>query len=531
MRQRTTFFHKNEDGIEPTDLKVAGRTISGPDLLAVREDRITLGLEELPTELRELLKETHELHIRWVSPNPHESIGPWNSRLPPGLHVFYTPGQGGEKTGSSPELLCPLIRNTFGVSDCSTLLDSFTRLPNDRFSHSTAYQYYQPLESLAHFVLYANRYACTSSSSSGSDCTRQVERLASATSLDFSYDAISHTAKLTALWPHEHQPFSLSSSGLPDHHRVEVGLLTPDESPHIEQHELGVTGLLTVLDGDDDAKPSPVLFSFPSRHMRAGRPSAFSAEFLAPTGLHPTLRLRFDGPARAPVVEEGVDGEEDEPACSLHAYLTLPRAVFADRYQLADDNALFLASKNLTALRWASQPVDLEAPDYVMKLWGSSVLLELRPPTAAPEEKGQKGQEWTAEIPLHLRYLAPAPGGYRTVQVPYPAVFWACPADEGTKFPNSPFDRVDLGYDGLFGPRTQFWHVSPEPSRNPASGPLMNSVRVPVLDLDRSAWVRSGTAAVVLLGFAWVVWKLVGVYARAGSGGKRNRAEGEKKVQ
>lgn len=102
MRQRTTFFHKNENGIEPTSLKVIGRSISGPDLLAVREDRITLGLEELPTELRELLQESHELHIRWASPYPYESIGPWNSRLPPGLHVFYTPGQGGEKTGSSP---------------------------------------------------------------------------------------------------------------------------------------------------------------------------------------------------------------------------------------------------------------------------------------------------------------------------------------------------------------------------------------------------------------------------------------------
>lgn len=116
MRQRTTFFHHNEDGIEPTALKVADRSISGPDVLAVREDRITLGLDELPTELQELFSKTHELHVRWVSPYAYDPIGPWNSRLPPGLHVFYTPAQ-----GEDSELLCPLIRTVFGVEDCTNL--------------------------------------------------------------------------------------------------------------------------------------------------------------------------------------------------------------------------------------------------------------------------------------------------------------------------------------------------------------------------------------------------------------------------
>ncbi len=121
MRQRTTFFHKNEDGIEPSSLRISDRSITGPDVLAVREDRVTLALDELPAELRELLSKSHELHVRWVSPHPYEAIGPWNSRLPPGLHVFYTPGRG------DSELLCPLIRATFGVSDCSTLLVSLAK--------------------------------------------------------------------------------------------------------------------------------------------------------------------------------------------------------------------------------------------------------------------------------------------------------------------------------------------------------------------------------------------------------------------
>ncbi|KAJ8106071.1 hypothetical protein ONZ43_g7186 [Nemania bipapillata] len=91
MRHRITFFHRNEHGIEPSSLKLEDRSITGPELVAVREHRVTLALEELPAELRELLDDIHELHIRWNSPQAHQSLGPWNSRLPPGLHAFYTP--------------------------------------------------------------------------------------------------------------------------------------------------------------------------------------------------------------------------------------------------------------------------------------------------------------------------------------------------------------------------------------------------------------------------------------------------------
>ncbi|KAI1085756.1 PIG-X [Whalleya microplaca] len=497
MRQRTTFFHKNEHGIEPSALQIASRSISGPDILAVREDRVTLALEELPLELQEVLRESQELYIRWNAPLAYETIGPWNSRLPPGLHVFYTPGQGDNTNG---ELLCRLLRTAFGALDCSTPAESFTRLPNDRFSHSTAYQYYQPLNNLSHFSTYTEQYACVSPSP---ECEARTKRLNSANALDFSYDTISHVVKVTTLGPHEHQGFSIDSH--PDH-RVEVGIMTPDTPPHLEPYEFGVTGLLTVL--GENKKPSPTLFSFPSRHQRAG--SSFSSSFLRPWGLHPTMQLRLS--SSKPPMEDAY--------CSPHAYFTLPRTIFADKYQLDDE--LFLSSKNLTSLRYISQPVDLEAPDYSMKLWGSSVLLELQPPS------GTDDQPWTAEIPLHLRYLAPAEHGYANITVPSPAVFWACAAEDGTKFANSPFDRVNLGYDGLFGPRTLFWHVDPTAE---AGETLEHSILVPVLDLGKSEWVATGTFVVVLLGFAFVVWKLVAVYMRTGYGSPKAEKEGEKKKQ
>lgn len=380
--------------------------------------------------------------------------------------------------------------------------DSFTQLPRDRFTHSTAFEFYQPLEHLGTLAKYATQHACTPSDH---ECHSRMRSLEEAVLVDFSYDAISQAAKLTVMWDHQQLPISVSAQ---PGHRVEVGLLTTNQGPHIGEHELGVAGLLTVL--GEDKKPAPVMFAFPTRHSQAE--TGFSSSFQSPMGLHPTLQLNI-GSNKPP--KEGTE-------CSLHAHLTLPRTIFADKYQLEDE--LFLASKNLTALLYTSQPVDLEAPDYVMKPWGSSVLLELKPP--AP---GQGDEAFTAEIPLHLRYQAPEHGGQRPLEVPYPAVFWACPAEDETGFTSSPFDRVNLGYDSLLDPQTLFWHLEPKPV--PGSSRLMLGGQVPVLDLERSGSVAAVTAAVVLAGFAWVAWKLAVVYSKTGCGAPPPAGDGEKKQQ
>ncbi len=43
------------------------------------------------TQLWRVLKQCHELHIRWISSTPYASIAPFVSRASPGLHVFFTP--------------------------------------------------------------------------------------------------------------------------------------------------------------------------------------------------------------------------------------------------------------------------------------------------------------------------------------------------------------------------------------------------------------------------------------------------------
>lgn len=521
MRERITFLQRPEDAVDPASIAVTGTSLTGPPLSAAREDRITLALEELPEELRQVLQSCHELHIRWVGPHPYDSVNPLYSRLSPGLHVFFTPRA--DSTFQDHDQLCVALKTAFGSLDCDTPKDSFTSLPSDRFSHSTAFQYYQPLEDLSVFTNYLGRDVCPSSSSGTSSCAPRAELLSTANSLDISYDTISHALKVTGTWGfQEQQPLQVVAPEATNH-RVEVGILATDKPHGIEPHELGLSGSLTVL--GQDKKPAATIFKFPARHRRV-EGASFSAAFLQPTGLHPTLQLRLHGASSASPPDLGGDGDDEGHSsshCSLHAHLTLPRTVFADKYQLSDP--LFLSSKNLTALRYISQPVDLEAPDYTLKPWGSAALLELAPPP--PTTSGER--DWTAEVPLHLRYMSPAPGGYRTAQVPHPAVFWACTTEEGTKFPASPFERVNLGYDGLFGPRTVFWHVDPAAADGAAE--LLSELRVPVLDVDKSAWVSAGTAAVVLLGFGWVAWKLLSVYLRTGYGPQQQMEGLEKKEQ
>jgi hypothetical protein len=382
------------------------------------------------------------------------------------------------------------------VNALTVTQDSFTKLPNERFSLSAASQYYQPLESLKELVEYSRHRLCQPSQT---ECLARVASLLEATSVDFDFDTISHALTITAFWPSQTQGFSISSTSAKD--RLEVGVLNIEKPQQPE--ELSLAGFLTVI--GEHTKPKATLFSFPARHHPFD--SIFSTSFITPTGLHPKLQLKISSSTRP----------TDERSCSLHAYLTLPRAIFADKYQLSD--ALFLASQNLTTIHHITTPVDLEAPAYAMSIWGSSMLVELAPPSSASDKS------WTATIPLHLRYLPPAndPDGLSELEVPFPVVFWACVADEGSKFPINPFDKVNIGYDGLFGPKTMFYHLSPE------GGRLTNTINVPVLDLNQSQYVEVGTASVVLIGFLWVMWRLFGVWNKHGYGSGSSEIESEKK--
>lgn len=185
------------------------------------------------------------------------------------------------------------------------------------------------------------------------------------------------------------------------------------------------------------------------------------------------------------------------PDCRLHTYLTLPSYLFIDKYPLQDP--LFLANHRLKALHSLSGATDLEAPEWVVSQWGSAALFEIDHPEIMEWTEELKQPPFRATIPLHLRYLPPSQSsntskplspavnvtdGKAEVLVPWPQVFWVCPASESSaQFPSSPFDRTNLGYDGLFGPKTMFYHFLSNSAMNAKHG-AVEALTVPVLDLE-----------------------------------------------
>ena len=195
------------------------------------------------------------------------------------------------------------------------------------------------------------------------------------------------------------------------------------------------------------------------------------------------------------------DPEPPQPFCSLHAYFILPSFVFFDKYQLSSPN--FLASMNLHSVRAVSGETDLEAPDWLVSKWGSTVLFELAPPYSS----SKSDQAWHATLPLHFRYLPPTADGVHEDDVPWPLVFWACPAEGDTEMSVNPFDRVNLGYEGFFGQRTVFYHLQPQPAEEDVH--LMERLKVPVLKFSSMRSVEFETLAAVLIGTMWILWVMM----------------------
>ena len=381
----------------------------------------------------------------------------------------------------------------------------------------------------------------------------KTANLSAASYIDINYDKKNEALEVYAFWGRSMYANLwteiIERRNLDD--SLEVGVLM-NEMP-TQQGELSMSGFLTVIGKDDspsqlklddlsalhsfnstfhfvdqrfsatDFQPQPTeptVFSFPSRHHSLSS-ATFTTSFKQPTGLHPTLSLSLSSSALHPPL----------PSCSLHTYLTLPSAIFLDRYQLLD--TLFLKSHNLIALHSLSGETDLEAPDWVLSRWGSAALLEISPSFPSPSSN------LTVTIPLHLRYLPPAhnTSGLVPFSLPYPSVFWACPAptDLAPIIPQ-PFDRTGLSYDSLFDDRTLFYHIapSPVPSSSLVRGGvdeddrLLVSLQVPVLDLDLAGWVEWGTVAAVVLGTGWIAWKLV---VAAGLFGEEEERKVERKEE
>lgn len=313
--------------------------------------------------------------------------------------------------------------------------------------------------------------------------------------MEIDWSLESKSLSMTVTWPSEnwsfHQVIPSTTSNV-----VEIGILSVEDVG--QPVETLMVGFLTVL--GEDTTPTATRFTFSNQYHLLAK-TTFSTSIREPAGLHPVLQLSLHD------VEYPSSYNND--VCTLHAHLTLPRFIFADKYQLSD--SLYLASKNLSGVRHTSDPVDLEAPEYTQTLWGSSLLLDL---VSAP---GQV-DSWTAEVPLHLRYMRPSTDGSnrRTAELPAPILFWSCVVEpEAYDFSTNPFQGSRLARDMSFAKNTVFYYLTPSPDSLHHS---YHVVTVPVLDKKYARTVDSGTTIVILIGFGWILWKLLKVYISAGYG-------------
>ncbi|KAL2801623.1 PIG-X [Aspergillus granulosus] len=527
MRRRITYIQPQHAPFDPSQTTLTPNTLSISNLSAVREERITLGFDELSGELWQVLKQCHQVHVRWARREQYDAISPFSSRVSPGLHVFYSPipssGGSGGGSGLGGGALCTLLKKVFDSGlECENPEKSFITPPilSTRFASTAAYQFYELLPSLENLVTYIQQKHCERDNE---ECYRRAELILSADSIDINYDSISHSLTMSGYWSKAPGGADGWTEVIQKHEagkgQVEVGLLGAEAANEPEEIKMG--GLLAVVGEDTELKPT--LFSFPSRHHPLPEEAGYSVSFSSPTGLHPTMTISMP---REMLKEP--PGRPDA-ACALHAYLTLPSSVFGDKYQLSTTDKLFLESHNLVALRAVAGETDLEAPDWFVSRWGSNWLLEL----ASPSRSDQSPEDWNVTIPLHLRYLHPSESGYRSASVPWPVVFWACTAEDGTKMGMNPFDRANLGWEGLFGPKSMFYQLHPSPPSKDAL--LVEELEVPVLTLQegsglfQSRVIELGTVAVLGLGFLWVLWKL-GLVARS-SGVRAQQREDDKRAK
>lgn len=97
MKRRITLIHRPEDGIDPASVRVEGDAVSGPEVHAAREERLTFRLDELPDDVVDLLgRRASQLHVKWATSSSYELPELLSSRVPPGLHGFYTPADNSE---------------------------------------------------------------------------------------------------------------------------------------------------------------------------------------------------------------------------------------------------------------------------------------------------------------------------------------------------------------------------------------------------------------------------------------------------
>ncbi|ANB11588.1 Pbn1p [Sugiyamaella lignohabitans] len=226
---------------------------------------------------------------------------------------------------------------------------------------------------------------------------------------------------------------------------------------------------------------------YPKQHRQLPVSSSYRADFSKPVGLHPKHNLHLS------------NIESPDQHCRLYSKYTIPKALFVDKYQLADldrSTAMSTAKGKLIAV-WGE--TDLEAPVWSVDGWGSELLVEIY------HNSDIQSSDFTFELPLHSRYEFPQMNSTSVTQnLPWPIVFWVCPDFQQEQ--RHIGEIKGLGYESLFPDNTLYYHLTPSPEDGDVLSTSFNIPVAPFNQYDRIQWL---SVTVLLTATIYILYKIV----------------------
>lgn len=128
---------------------------------------------------------------------------------------------------------------------------------SERFSKSSAFQYYQPLGSLEKLALYIKKNVPPNlTSGQASHWHEDVESMVEAAYVDIDFDVISDAVAVSLFWdrPRTGETWSETVRSTTSSDKIEIGVLCNEPPPKDEPESLKLGGYLTVV--GESANPS-----------------------------------------------------------------------------------------------------------------------------------------------------------------------------------------------------------------------------------------------------------------------------------
>jgi len=398
-KQRITFLSNfiGEESVNTEGLEFSEESLTVPkSTYYSRQDRLTVPQEEIPHELKKLLKNFKEVRITWKAPGTKASEVFQNFNQE-GLFIHLLP--------SVPNYQ-PIIDELSQYLSTNLGLELFN---NSNFiTTATSFTYYTPksfqVELLQQFISFVSKTDTTFGNTQDFELHYSSTRGLKIQTISSPSDTIIN-----------------SYNGI----RKEIAILQPKKSiPDIE-----LSGIRTILskDSTEYLPPTKTLIYIKPRHFQTA--STLNWELNQPIGLHPTLKtqLEYNPP--------------HSDHCKLFWISTLPNRLIFDKYQYNGRKFQLLSS-------WGE--TDLEAPEWNVSKFGSIQFLEVLNSNTSDIEMTYHSRYITPSSNGTTNFLTPqlfyACDGEKIIE-------------DYEQIELNPFDNYGLGFDSFFESDTVFFHL------------------------------------------------------------------------